>query len=432
MGDRRSELVDAGVDLVLSQRFQDLLASVDTRSITERAGVTTGSFFHHFRNRAAFAEAVLDHLEALWARSDQRSRAIVDAYTAGTDLETAATSEWEGLDAERSMGKLTHLLLASAAQPVTEGSERSGVDVLAERYRRLDEVLLPAYRRSRAAIGREMMPPFTEEDLAVALTAVSGGLDQRRGFDPGAVRDGLLADCIAALVLAMTRPVGETVGTGDLRTVLDPHVPAPVAPAPASARSSSTWRQIADAAAPLFAERSVADVKISEIAAAAGVSASTVYAQLGTASAVAACGWARHLPELEAIAAEPLTTTQGPVSRIEQVLTRIVELAREHRGAAEGWVIEAMAEAAPDPSRPRPRRISEAVPLADLLVPHVRELRTRGVLRRRIDTESLATSALQLVVMRVLTCGPEPVERTIDETFGVLLEGALARPGTGV
>ena len=79
--DRRGQLVDAGVALVVQQRFQDLLAGVDTRSITGEAGVTTGSFFHHFRNRGHFAQAIADRFVEMWQTSVDQVVADADALS---------------------------------------------------------------------------------------------------------------------------------------------------------------------------------------------------------------------------------------------------------------------------------------------------------------------------------------------------------------
>lgn len=421
MADRRTVLVDAGVELILQQCFQDLLASVDTRSITSKAGVTTGSFFHHFRNRAAFTDAVIERLEQLWGESTQRSLAAITGFADGVDFRAAAAAEWQRLRSDEVNGSLQHLLLAVPDQPLRQGSDRTARDVLAARYRALTESVLPAYRSGLEAIGREVMPPFSEHDLAVVLTALGAGLKARHVADPASVRNELYADLVSALVIAVTRPVGEQVREVETLSALDRPVvvrTGPVAPE----RASTTWFQIAEAAAPLFAERPLNDVRIAEIAEVAGVSASTVYHQFGSVSAVAAAGWTRHLPELEAIASRPLTTDEGPIVRMEQVLTRYIQLARENRGALEGQVLEGVARAS---SGPDPTVV--LMPLASLLTPHIRELRARGMLRRRIDSEALARSVLQLAAMRVLTSPEEPEERIIDETLGMLLEGALAR-----
>lgn len=420
MPDRRTALVDAGVELALQQCFQDLLASVDTRSITAKAGVTTGSFFHHFRNRAAFTDAVIERLEQLWAESTQRSLGAIEGFADGVDFRAAAAAEWQRLRSEGVNGGLQHLLLAVPGQPLSEGSDRTARDVLAARYRALTESVLPAYRRGLVAIGREVMPPFTDHDLAVVLTAIGAGLKARLVADPGSVRDDLYADLVSAVVVAVTRPVGEQVAAGEVASLERHLVSRPSGVLPAQAESG-TWRQIAGAAAPLFVDRRVSEVKVAEVAEAAGVSASTVYQRFGTVSAVAAAGWVRHLPELEAIATKPLTAGEGPITRMEQVLTRFIELARANRGALEGLVLESVAVAG-EGSRP-------VAPIPSLLVPHVRELRTRGLLRRRVDSVGLARSITQLVAMRVLAVPDEPDERVIDDTLGMLLEGALAREG---
>lgn len=422
MADRRAQLVDAGIELILEQSFQDLLTSVDTRSITEAAGVTTGSFFHHFANRAQFTDAVAERLVELWEQSTQRTLGVIESFidAPDADVRAAARAEWSSLVHESALSGLQHLLWVARGQRLREGSSLTGADVLAQGHRDFNHAVVPAYGRAIERIGREMLPPFTLEELSIALSALANGLEMRRTVDPGSVRDDLYADLLASLIVTVTRPAGERVEEADVSS-LDREL---VLRAEGRSRESpgGTWRQIVEAAAPLFAERRLADVKIAEIAEVAGVSTSTVYHQFGSVSAVAAAGWARHVPELESIASEPLTAAEGPIVRMEQVLTRFIQIARQERGALEGLVLEVVARSAGDsrPAAPDP-------PLASLLVPHVRELRARGLLRRRIDSTALARSIMQLTAMRVLSAPEDPDERIIDETLGMLLEGALGR-----
>ena len=426
-GDRRRQLVDTGIELVMRQRFQDVLASVDTRSITEAAGVTTGSFFHHFANRGQFADAVAERFEEMW-------RTAVAAFVA--ELETAATEEgvdvralvrrrdWEKIEAQEVQGYLFHLLWVARHRPVSEDGGDTGADVLRRSIEHLLDAIVPAYTRMVAAMNREMMPPFDERDLAVTMNSLVDGIQMSQRVHPDLVRDGLFADLVASTFVALTRPRGEQAAGVDLAAL-----EATLIPASWRRRSSEpgeTWRQIADAAAPLFDERAVIDVKVSDIADVAGVSTSTVYHQFGRVSAVAACGWAQHLTELEELAARPITADEGPVQRMEEVLTRFVELGVEHRGALDGLMSEVLLDARRQGEDPVSARVLATLPLAELLAPHIRELRARGRLRRRVGSHSLARTMLQVVAMRTLATPNDPVERILDDTFGLVLEGALS------
>ncbi len=426
--DSRDSLIESGIGLLMAQRWQDVQASIATRAITEQAGLTTGSFFHHFRNRADFADAVADRFVQLWNASIERLVADVESFAidgGGSGVRAAANADWRALDGDTVQARLQHLLWATRDQPISDRSSITGGELLGDRYRALTEALLPAYGHGLQTLGREMLPPFEPGDLPIALTAIADGLQMRQAVDHDSVRDGLYADLISITVIGTTRPIGERAEPTELAALegqLTPRRRPRAEPG-----SGETWRQIADAAAPLFVDRLASEVRVAEVAAIAGVSTSTVYSQLGSVSAVAAMGWARHLPELEAISVTPLTVDEGPVLRLEQVLTRFIELGRESRGALEGLVFEILAEYKADDPSDRPRQVRTALPLPSLLTPHLRELRTRGLLRRRVDVGSLARSILQLVSMRILMSLDEPVERIIDDTLGLMLDGALAR-----
>ena len=427
-GDRRRELVDAGIELVLEKRFTDLLASVDTRSITERAGVTTGSFFHHFSNRAAFAEAVAERFRELWDASVDRVVADIIAFAGGddaSDVRSVAQADWDKLEAADAEATMLHLLWAARRRSLGADDGRTAGEALHEAYGSLLDKALPAYRSALAAIGREPMAPFDEVDLAVTMTALADGIQMRRAVQPEVVRSDLFADLVAGAMIALTRPIGEQGEPVDL-AALEAGLTLPVRPdhrPPAG--EGETWRQIADAAAPLFDRQRIRNVKVTDIATAAGVSTSTVYHHFDSVAEVAACGWVRFLPELEAIATRPIIAGEGPILRLEQLLTRVVEIAKLHPGALEGLVAETVAAAGEDRNGDHRRPIAEVVPLAPLLAPLIRELRTRGRLRRRIDSLTLARTIVQLVAMRVLKTPDDAVERIIDDTLGLVLDGAL-------
>jgi AcrR family transcriptional regulator len=436
VADSRRDLIEAGLALVIDQRWQDLQAAVSTRAITERAGVTTGSFFHHFRNRAHFAEVLADEFVALWDANVRRVLAEVEGLAAvgGADgVRASASSEWAVLDGNHPMAGLQRLLWVVRDQPLSDDSDVLAGTVLGDAYRSLTETLQPAYDRVLDALRREPLPPFTSTDLAVVLTALADGLQMRGAVDCDGIRDGLYVDIVTAIVISITRPLTERAERTELSALEielgargDGPADLDLDDDPAA---GETWRQIADAAAPLFAGRAVDEVRVADVAEAAGVSTSTVYHHFGTIAAVAAAGWARHLPELEAISARPLTATEGPVARIEQVLTRFVELGRENRAMLEGFVLESLAAAGPAGSRSRRWPTERPYPFQRLVVPHLRELRARGLLRRRIDAEVLAATMVNIAASRALLGADEPVERIVDDSVELLLQGALARPG---
>ncbi|HMX67340.1 MAG TPA: helix-turn-helix domain-containing protein, partial [Microthrixaceae bacterium] len=55
----RDDLVRAGVELLDQLPLDRILAGVTTAAVAEHAGVTTGSFFHHFRNSSEYTAAVV-------------------------------------------------------------------------------------------------------------------------------------------------------------------------------------------------------------------------------------------------------------------------------------------------------------------------------------------------------------------------------------
>lgn len=432
--DRRAELIEAGISLLAQQQFQDLLAAVETRTVVDEVGVTTGSFFHHFRNRSHFAAAVADSYISQWTARVAR---LAGAATSANErqglagLRPAASEEWAGLVADGSLPALQHLLWGVRSRALSDETARTAGDMLRQGYDALTETVEATYMEGLRLMGREMLPPFTSHDCTVIMTAFAEGLQMRHGVDPDAVRDDLYADTISAILLGITRPLVQPSDVAaapvltdlESRFLVHHHNGRLEGGAPAE-----TWRHIADSAAHLFIDRSPGEVRESEVAAAAGVSLEAVHSHFVTVTAVAAAGWARHLPELEAIAAVPTTQEEGPIRRIEQVLLRAVELVRANRGAAEALIAQVIVEAAPSSGTERRRSIRDVVPAPRILVPLISELRTSGQLRRRMETERLARSVVHLCTMQSLVFADQSAERIVDEVMTLVFDGALVAP----
>jgi AcrR family transcriptional regulator len=429
-GDRRAELVDAGVRLLATVRFEDVLAAVDTRAIAEAADVTTGSFFHHFRTRERFARAVGDRFAELWsARVERLTTVMVVSNPEGVrGVRPAASTEWAALVETGPLADLQHLLWSVRRQPVVAGSATTAGEVVRAAYEDLLASSLPSIERNLRTMGREPLPPFDARDLSVITTAIAEGLQMRAAVDPEVVRPTLYADTMAAVLLAMTQPMVDRNEHGvrdDLDRLMARVGERSDAETVTGGRPEA-WRHIAERAADLFVDRSPDDVRIAEVATAAGVAPSTVTHLFGGVRAVAAASWMRHLPELEAIAAPPSGPDEDPTRRIEAVLLRYVELLRSNRGAAEAMIGEVLRSVHPGAEVRRDLR--RLVPVPALLEPHIEELRRRGRLRRRVEIARLARSLVHLVTMQAALFPDDSPARILDETMTMSFDGALVEP----
>lgn len=423
--------MDAGLRLLGELRFQDVLDAVETRAIAEAAGVTTGSFFHHFRSREHYAQAVLDRWVELWG---ERVRRLATNATRAADeqgaggVRSAAELEWEALTTASPTEVVQHLVWALRDQPVVDGSARTGAEVLGEAYARLGATVRAEYERGMRAIGREPMPPFTQAEMELVTTAVAEGLQLRALVDPAAVRDDLYGDAVAALLLGATRPRRTHLDSGaddvDLHRLERRLGGSPVV-AGADGPVSERWRQVADAAAHLFVDRGPTEVSLAEVAASAGVGVSLVDQEFGSVAAVGAAGWARLVPELEAVLGA--SSEDDPLRQIEEVLLRLVQLARRHRGATEALLAQLAAEARPDAAPPR-RPVRQVAPIPELLAPLVQALRRSGRLRRGVEIDRLSHSVVHLVTVQALLFPDESPERVVDETMTMVFDGSLVAP----
>jgi len=428
----RAEMVEAGVALGAAESFQALLDGIPVRRIAAAAGVSPGSFHHHFRSRTAFVEAVVDHWAAAWAARSVDLGAQLDAPTREPGvgpMRAAAQREWESLCRADPVDALRHVLWALRAQPVAGAGTRPAGELLQDAYRQREDIVAPLYARGLRGLGREVLPPFTIAEYALIAGALADGLQMRAAVEPGAVRADLYADAVGALVLGFTRPRGPD-GDGDradLRRLEQRLVVNRTARSEPDGSRPEMWRHIVTAAAHLFADRSPDEVGMAEVAAAAGVAEGVVRQHLGTVSAVAAYGWVRHLDRFREVGEGDLGPDEDPLRRIELILVDFVSLARAERGAAEGLVSHLLREMSPRRPNDLPP-LRHVVPMPAILAEQIGELRRRGRLRRRIEIERLARSLTHLVTMQALLFPDESEDRIVDETMTLVFDGALRSP----
>ena len=95
MADTRQALLAAARQLFAADGFQ----ATRTEEIVQRAGLTRGALYHHFRDkedlfRAVYEEVTGEVTRSLWRRSADRHRSAWDLFVANSEvyLEAASTN----------------------------------------------------------------------------------------------------------------------------------------------------------------------------------------------------------------------------------------------------------------------------------------------------------------------------------------------------
>lgn len=182
----RSALLEAGRALFLANGY----AATGTPEVVERAGVTRGALYHHFRDKRALFEAVVEAEAA-------RIAAEIEAGASGATEPAAALLDgaraW--FAAMRAPGRVRLMLL--------EGPAVLGPETM----RRID--LETGGRELRRGIAEALGPAATEAEAATLADLVSAMFDRaalaaNAGADAAAYEDAL-----ATLVGLLVRPRGE-------------------------------------------------------------------------------------------------------------------------------------------------------------------------------------------------------------------------------
>jgi AcrR family transcriptional regulator len=330
----RERLVLAGRQLVDELSLPKLFAGATTAQVARRAGVTTGSFFHHFPNHAAFVDAlvtsILPEPEDLRDQVDE----LVDSLAYMDLLEVLRANlrdTWELNSTHEQMRRdlrLQFLLWSHHDRELSSGTDQAGTvgDVLRHSYRIRRDQAAAGWRRLLTSTGRTFIEPFDPERMADLMVALYEGLLVRHQVDPAAIDDTLFADVAAALATSFTVPLGSRVRMADLIDPTSPlRDPGRLSPQARSGarRRRETRHRITEAATGMF-DRGWETVSASEIAEAAEVSNQTVLNLFDSVREVAASTFVRHLPQLRQVAQE--TSGDDPLVAAYLVLSRLAEL----------------------------------------------------------------------------------------------------------
>ncbi|UDY34745.1 TetR/AcrR family transcriptional regulator [Dermatobacter hominis] len=305
----REDLIRAGLELADALPLEKLYAGVTTAATAERAGVTTGSFFHHFRSAEQFADAIVRSYIHERPLNDEVVEELLDALE-HADLADAITmtllDTWQLMSRDPGMaaelrGQM-HLFAHNGVPLVHPSDELTDEitvvgDVLRSVFRVQIDAATDGWQRLLESSDIRVLEPFDPRRLSVAVHALLIGLLVSHAVDPSAVDDQLFADTAATLAGAVThtelRPP---------RIVLAAEF-VPEADVSPQARSGARRRQesrqrVVDATTGMF-EGGWDSVSATEVAEAAGVSTQTVINLFGNVRKVCAATFGAHLPAIE-------------------------------------------------------------------------------------------------------------------------------------
>lgn len=305
----RQRLIDAGWRSGDSVELERVFPGATAAQVSAQAGVTTGSFFHHFPNAESFANAMIKDMVAssggttiaeLAAMATNRNgspavdlREMVRSHLIDV-WERYRTSESEQARFRAQMRLWSH----NQSSYDDNGRQRRVSDAVATIYQRVQSRVVDLWTPALELSGLEIAPPFTTQSLTTVAFALFEGLVLRYEVDPESVTPSLWGDACVALIAGMTRPAGARVRLGDdsyeLEQNWEPRSPQARSGAQ---RRRETRSRIVAAATGLFVD-GWESISATDVAHAAGVSTQTVLNLFTSVRAVAAATFAPQAQEL--------------------------------------------------------------------------------------------------------------------------------------
>jgi AcrR family transcriptional regulator len=185
----RRELLEAGASLLREYPVGSVLSQITGRAVAERAGRTTGAFFHQWETQDAFHRDLMRYIlvPARMPSTAEAAHAILAGLESGVRpddlLRGAAEANFAGVRAD------PYVPLWLALWTKHRGDEHI-TGLLRENYSAVTAQVIPLFAGLLEASGRSMRPPFTVETMAITATALVQGLSLRAAVDPEAVPTG--------------------------------------------------------------------------------------------------------------------------------------------------------------------------------------------------------------------------------------------------
>lgn len=404
----RERLIDAAVRVVDDLPLSKAFAGATSTKVAHEAGVTTGSYFHHFRSTGELIDAVvmsrfhrspraIDAIErigvaALGGLADE-VRLLLEQFWIeySTDPEHRRRLRLQMGIWAHNRAELTHSEAGTTG--VEEGRTVTVADVLRTYYRQRTAEAVAAWERLIERSGRSVAEPFDLERIAVAFTAMFEGLLIRHQIDPDGVDDSLFTDTATAFALAVTIPRGGRIHISDLSELLIDYSHLSPQARSGARRRQLTRQRITEASIGMF-DNGWERVAVSDIAAASDVSSQTVLNLFGSARGVAASTFARMIPDLQEVASpEPEDT---PARVVQRILTRLAECVSAEPEAARALLGERLHATAQRGSEFEVSDIRVEVPIGQVLLP--------ALLDAGVDTDR-ATATSSMLINFVLAQG---------------------------
>jgi AcrR family transcriptional regulator len=183
-------LLEAGAAVIEKLPADELLSQVKVREVAKEAGVSPAAIYHYWPSQEIFRRALAEYmLEPSRFRSQGQLAGTIEKIEAETRRRGRATIRGSARvgargDIERVMqSKNIRLEMALWANH----DDQDVAAMIRRMYRSLQEDFTPLFEELVKLDGRHFRHPFTVNDFAVAITALTEGFTLRWSVDPDAV-----------------------------------------------------------------------------------------------------------------------------------------------------------------------------------------------------------------------------------------------------
>ncbi len=416
-----TELVRAGLQLVLDHPARLLDGGLRIEDVVIEAGSSSATFYRKFATKAGYLSKVLDGLIADNSPTPTGVKATVQSALDAADrdrIRAVRKLVIEHFDIAFSDRSTTRRLLA-----ITLGSAtRQSAHLVRANYDHTDRLILDVFDVLFARSGATLRKPLTTQSFCVVMTALVEGFAVRHRADPSAVSPQLVADAVLAVLHVAVDTSQRHAHIEDVLTGFAPEAPETTQP---SKLPSEPRAALLDAAREQFTKRGYFMTGLDSIALEARVATSVATRIFPTKTQIIIDALKPSYTNLAQEIADDLLFDFNSVATIRRHFVRIARLVIDQRAFMDAL----MAAVAHDTYAEADGLISikKELNFPGLLEPLLVRARDSGELDIDQPTGDVAALLTNTLLLRCFTrrnCTPE---KNAEFVATVILDGLLPR-----
>jgi AcrR family transcriptional regulator len=431
----RAKFLQAGREVLLTSGRQILIGGLTAKLVYERAKISPNTFSKNWPSKAKqgaigghekfiddlLGSLVTDNHRVTHNLLAQEVLRVFNEHQGDPRLALRQLAEWNFQEVREDPSTLIRTFIATFAR-----DHDVAMKSVRDEYNDLTTKAAAAYASTLTSWGGEFRRPFTNESIAVVLTALVEGMTLRWLLDPKTVPPGLFGDAVVALVGSVVDVEQRHQHIDDVMEPVTLEVMRNYKLGTEGKEPDDPREAIIEAAKEEFAQRSYYTTKLTHIAARAGLPQGGLKALFASKAEILDAGLEPIYETLKRRVSDDERLRRSPQELLTRHLERLAITVTENRA----WFDALMMRAVYDLTQKSIDKASTETKILDfagLLTPALEAGQNTGIFNDALSSYELATMLTNNVLMRALSQRELTGKEVVSSVCAAMLDGILAR-----